>query len=291
MLDRCFLIQKQAPVFVVLGRHGDLILLLPAFMEIKQRIGMNPIVYVSKNYASVLGGVSYVDSVVVDVDWYQGVPKARAMAEKDHGGAVVPAWWDDPQTAYDVAGEIHENGAMVLQSHGRQWGVNCAENPDFGTSMWRRAGFTRKEMLSLPLVFDKRNKIREADLVKCFNRSGKPMVLYNFKGQSSPFGYVPETLRMLQPYRQLFNMVDLGEIRASRVYDLLGLYDKAVGLITIDTATAHLAPASNVPTVWLTVPGWGRSVPRGNVACHVPYNEIPKRMSEIRTAVESWVPK
>lgn len=286
--DCCWFIPKTPPVFIVLGRAGDIILLLPAFMEIHRRTGRKPIVYVSQNYAGILQGVSYVQPEIVDQDWFEGVPKARQMAEAKYGGAIVPAWWDDPATANGAAMEMHEHGAMVLQSHGRAWGVNCAENPDFGTSMWRRAGFTRDQMVSLPLVFDRRNPTREADLATRYERHNAPLLLYNCVGQSSPFGYVPELMRLLYPFRQKFNCVDLGQIRAERIYDLLGLYDRAVGLITIDTATAHLAPASKVPTIWLTVPGWGRSVPRGTVALHVPYDETPKRLGDINAVVEAW---
>lgn len=258
-------------------------------MEYKRRTGMNPIVYVSKDYAGVLDGVSYVDREIVNEGWYDGMPTARRMAEQKYGGAIVLPWWHDPASAQDILIDIQEKGARVLQSHGKNWGVSCEANPDFGTSMWRRAGFTREEMLTLPLVFDRRNPAREAMLFKQHVHDDRPLVLYNFTGISSPFGYSPEVFRVMQPYRQHFNMVDLGQIRAARIYDLLGLYDKAVGLITIDTATAHLAPASKVPTIWLTVPNWGKSIPRGNVALHVQYDEVPKRLSEIEATIKSWM--
>lgn len=83
-------------------------------------------------------------------------------------------------------------------------------------------------------------------------------------------------------------MLDLGKIRAHRIYDLLGFYDRAIGLITTDTATAHLAPASKVPTLWFTVPGWGKSVPRGNVALHVQYDQVPRYLGEIDLLMQHW---
>lgn len=289
LLDRCFLLPRQQAVFACLGRAGDLIILLPAFMEYKRRTGVNPIVYVSKDYANVLDGVSYVDREVVNDDWYNGMPAARRMAEEKYGGAIVLPWWHDPESAKDILMDIHDHGARVLQSHGKMWGVNCADNPDFGTSMWRRAGFTREEMISLPLVFDRRNPAREQVLFNLhIHDKTKPLLLYNFAGISSPFGYSSDVFRVMQPFRPHFNMLDLGPIRAARIYDLLAFYDKAVGLITIDTATAHLAPASKVPTLWLTVPNWGKSIPRGNVALHIQYDEVPKRLQEIHALLEKW---
>lgn len=289
-LDRCFLVPRRPPVFCVLGRFGDLILLLPAFLELKRRTGLKPIVYVSRHYASVLEGVSYATPEIVNEDWYDGMPAARRMAQAKYGGAIVPAWWADPDTATDILLDIRDAGVRILQSHGRQWGVDCSANPDFGTSMWRRAGFTRQEMLTLPLVFDRRSGAREELLYRTHvHDAAKPLLLYNFTGCSSPFGYTPELMRLLQPYRSRFFMLDLGVLKAARIYDLLGLYDRAAGLLTIDTATAHLAPASRVPAIWFTVCNWGKSVPRGNCALHVPYDETPRRLTEVSATLERWL--
>lgn len=287
-LDRCWWLPKHPPVFCVLGRYGDLILLLPAFLEIYRRTGLKPIVIVSQEYASVLEGVSYVQPDVVKENWYNGIPKARAIAQRKYGEVLVPQWWNDSETAGDIVKDMREGGVRVLQSHGHQWGVDINANPDFGSSMWHRAGFTRKEMLELPLVFDQRSPQREEQLVKMHVQTGRKLVLYNFTGVSSPFGYVVETSRILSDFRNNFQFLDLGAIHATRIYDLLGLYDRACGLVTIDTATAHLAAASKVPTVWFTVPGWTSSVPRGNVALHIPYDQFPRRAAEIRSVLQKW---
>lgn len=287
-LDRCHWLPRQPPVFVQLGRHGDLILLLPAFLAIYQRTGLKPVVIVSKDYAATLEGVSYVTPDVVKEGWWAGIPKARAYAARKYGSVIVPQWWNDAATAGDLTVDLQREGVRVLQCHGDKWGVDMDANPDFGSSMWHRAGFTRKEMLTLPLVFDRRDKAREEALVRQHVHGDRPLLLYNFTGVSSPFGYVPEMSQMLANWRTRFQMVDLGEVRAARIYDMLGLYDRAAGLITIDTATGHLAPASRVPTLWFTRSDWSRSVPRGNVALHIAYNEFPKRAREIPALLEKW---
>lgn len=280
-LDRCWALPKKPPVFVQLGRYGDLILLLPAFKLIHERTGKKPVVIVSDEYASVLDGVSYVTPHPIKAHWWSGMPKARAIAES-MGGGIIPQWWNDKQST-DVP-----KGPTVLQCHGDKWGIDIHKYPDFGTAMWVRAGFTRKEMIETPLVFDRRSPEREEELVKRYVRGNRKLLLYNFTGVSSPFGYIPEMSRLLSDYRNKFQLLDLGEITATRIYDLLGLYDRAAGLITIDTSTGHLAAASRVPTVWFTVPTWSTSVPRGNVALHIPYDQFPKRASEIRPVLDRW---
>lgn len=280
-LDACWWLPRKPPVFVQLGRYGDLILLLPAWKIIHDRTGKKPIVIVSDEYANVLDGASYVTPHPIHAHWYMGMPKARAIAES-MGGGIVPQWWNDSNP------EDVPKGPLVLQCHGNAWGIDIAKYPDFGTSMWVRAGFTREDMINAPLVFDRRSPEREEDLVKRFIRPNKKLLLYNFTGVSSPFGYVPEMLRILSDYRNKFHCVDLGAIKAHRIYDLLGLYDRADGLITTDTATGHLAPGSKVPTIWFTVPGWTSSVPRGNVALAMPYDQFPKRASEIRPVLNQW---
>lgn len=282
-LDHCWWLPKNPPLFIQLGRTGDLLLLFPAFKLIYDRTGMKPHVIVSNVYANIFEGISYAVPNVITGHWYNDMPKARALAEKMSINPIIPQWWQPGVFPRDVP-----PGPMILQSHGLNWGVDTSKYPDFGTSMWARAGFTRQEMIAAPLVIDRRNPMREEVLFKQHVTNNKPLLLYNFTGISSPFGYVPEMMKLLSPYQLHFNLVDIGHIRAFRIFDLLGLYDKAVGLITIDTSTAHLAPASKVPTIWFTVPNWGSSVPRGNVALHVSYNETPKRLNEIQAVLEKW---
>lgn len=283
--DQCCLLPKKQPVLIQLGRFGDVILLLPAFWLMWQRTAKKPIVIISHEYASVLDGVSYVQPHVFQGHWFRDMPKARAMAERYYGSALIPHWWSPGVEAKDVP-----PGPLVLQCHGDGWSCDPDKYTDFGTSMWLRAGFTREEMISTPLLFDRRNPQREAELVKRFTRGAQPMLLVNFTGNSSPFGYTPELWRLLQPYRSIFNIVDLGQIRAQRIYDLLGLMDQAVGIITIDTSTLHLCPATKTPSLMFIVDGWGQAVPRGNCAYHCFYSQVPKNLDCIQAVLDSWKP-
>lgn len=283
------MLPDRPPAFCVLGRSGDIILLLPAFREVYRRTGFKPVVIVSQEYANIFEGVSYVQPHPLHVSWYEGVPAARHVMQTVYGGGTVLRWWDDDPSIIANLDIITREGGMVLQSHGHNWGVDMAKAPNFMASMWYRAGFSFEEMLTLPLVFDRRNRQREAELLKRFTgEHKKPLLLYNFTGISSPFGYQPDVLNPLLGMQQHFRLVDLGKIQAHRIYDLLGLYDNAVGLITSDTATFHLAAASKVPWIGFSVDGWTGSIPKGNCVLHVKYNETPRRIREILDVIEGW---
>jgi hypothetical protein len=155
--------------------------------------------------------------------------------------------------------------------------------------MWDRAGFTVEEMRTTPLTFDRRDSQREQRLLDFYGRIKKPMLLVNFTGHSSPFGPVPEIMRELERFRNQIHIVDLGRVAAEKIYDLLGLYDKAIGMITSDTATLHLAAASKIPYIAYTVNGWCSSTPKGNVAVEIKYNDAISRLGEVAPLVEKFI--
>lgn len=252
--------------FIQLGRSGDLILLLPAFMEIFKSTGTRPTVFVSEEYAGVLDGVSYVMPRPIRCHWYNGMPEALRISTAECNGMA----------------------ATVLQCHGRDWGVDMKRWPNFMASMWDRAGFGIESMRRIPVVFDQRNPVREQQLV-AGRTSDKPLVLFNFKGVSSPFPFVAQVRNAIGRFHGRIRPVDLGNVRAHRVYDLLGLFDAARLLITIDTATLHLAAASTVPHIAFIVDGWCGSVPKGNCKLAVRYSETIARMDEIESAIESAI--
>jgi hypothetical protein len=288
MKDRCWMLPKVAP-FIQLGRNGDLLILFPAFKAIFERTGVKPTVFVAQEYAGLFDGISYATPWPLQVHWYAGIPAAREIAMKTFGAdPVIPRWWDDA-TCLDVP-----KGATVLQCHGVSWGVDMARWPNFQTSMWERTGLPVSEMRTLPLVFDQRDVKAEEVLINAHypqrrNAKQRPLVLVNFAGISSKFPFVPDLTRLIYPFRrQQIDVIDLGQIRAPHLYDLLGLYDRAAGLITTDTATLHLAKASKVPYVAYTVDGWSSSVPLGNCILEVKYSQAPKRLGEVQAVLERW---
>lgn len=270
---------QDAPIICQLGRYGDLIVILPALKAMAERYRKPITVVVSQEFSGLLDGVSYVKPWVVPFNWWEGTSKAKQIASKECSNVIVPQFWNDPSWVNS------SNGKLQFKVHGRDWKFD-GEGSDFGTAMWNRLGFTRKNMLEWPLVFDRRDLGRELQLYKAHvHTPSKPLVLYNFTAISSPFPYTPEMMRLLQPYRSRCELVDLGQIRAIRIYDLLGLYDRARGLITADTATANLAPASDVPTVWMMA---NTRYPKGNVTLQMRYDEVARRQQELIPVLEKW---
>ncbi len=271
MLDfvSCWFLKPK--VFILGGRYGDIIQCLPALREFGK-----PIVITSEEYASVFEGVSYVEAMPMPVHWCDGIPKMQAMAKERFGGGTVVQWWGIGNIPPDY------RGSFALKWNGKTLSINQKRWPTYGHSMIERIGCE-----GFILVFDKRNYERESDLLHMLP-SKKPLLLYNFTGTSSPFGYVPEIWPVLQAFKKEFHLIDIGKIKAHRIYDLLGLYDAAVGLITGDTATLHLAPASNVPYIAFTQVGWLGSVPRGNCALNIPYNQVLRRLHEVKSVLEQW---
>jgi hypothetical protein len=286
--------EEQPPCFIILGRYGDIIQLLPAFQAVFDRTGLKPIIVTSTEYATVLEGVGYVQPRAVHWNWWEGVPAARQLAAEQFGGGIVCQWWADEPFKWQkqAYAQLLGDGSVVLQSHGREWGVDIGAVPNYGTSMWTRAGFTPEEMKTLPLVFDRRDAHREALLVRQNTHPNpamrRPMLLVNFQGVSSPFAPVPEVMRVVDEFKGRFNVVDLGRMRAQRIYDLLGLMDAACGMITTDTATMHLAAAGNIDYVGYTVDGWTSSVPKGRCLVEIKYSQALDRLGELRPILAKW---
>lgn len=282
----CWMFKSQPPAYILGGRFGDITSLLGCFHAIYQRTGHRPIVITSTDYCQIYDGVSYVKPHPIRMGWWECVPTAKQIAEELYGGGTVLQFWQMPPQHDDTIGFGGRNWA-TLQSHGRMHGVNMALDPDYGTSMARRCGFSRDEWRSLPVIFDRRSPERETELASRY-RSHKPMLLVGLTGVSSPFPYTPEVWSKLGQFAKDFSIVDIGKIRCHRPYDLLTLMDHAAGLITSDTFTAHLSVASEIPTVWCTVDGWTASVPRGKCQLEVKYSQVKQRLDQIMSVVASW---
>lgn len=248
--------------FIQLGRFGDIILLLPALKHLADVTGIPPKLIVSKDYASVLDGVSYVERITLPIHWYMGMPRARDYANNHFGGGTV------------------------LQCHGHNWGINLANWPNFMTSMWDRTGVPMSLFHVLPLEFDCRNRERENNAIP---KVRKPYVLINTIGVSSPFPHGPKIFSALKHLSHQVAFIDMSRIRCHRIYDLLGPMDSALGMLTTDTATLHLAHGCHRPYIAFTVDGWCSSIPRGNCQLEIKYSQFMGSLATMVKTVESWL--
>jgi hypothetical protein len=271
--------------YVHLGKHGDLIILLPGFEWHYNMTGEKPVVMVSKEFAPTLDGCSYLEPWVTDLHWYGDCGAARAEAVKRFGvdKVCMPKWWDDPTF---TPPEIRTS-ATKLVIHGKTMQVEASDYFSYMASQWKYAGFP-KELLSCKPKFDRRNLEREAHHAAQIFKTKKPKLLYCLNtGGSSPFPFPPEVEKLIYEFQGRFELVNLMDIRLTHLFDLLGLMDRARFLVTTDTAILHLAGASDIPYWAFLQNAGGGSLPRGNCVGHARYAGAPHHFHKLRTLIET----
>lgn len=242
-----------------------MVLLLPAFKEWADRTGQPTIVVTSKQFGSVLEGVSYVEPVLVDYNWHNDAGRILAEAQREFPNI------------------------KRTQLHGAGWTTPPDSLPSYSISMWVRAGLTFEDYKRLPLVFDRRSPEREAQLVRTWKKSDKPLLLLNFEGATSPMAATTQVIKAMAPLWKHFEVVNTNECRAHRIYDLLGLFDVAAGLVTIDTATLHLAAASKVPCLnYVRDDGQAGSIPKNNSFATIGYSKAAQELHTMQQVIGGW---
>ncbi len=236
---------------VVLARNGDILNCLPIAYAFHKRGGKVRWL-VSHEYAPILEGVSYVDAEI-----WKGSQDTllRAMTYVRSCGrrAMVPQAWKNPDLIMDP-------------------------NRSFTLEQWRLAGM-QQHFGKFPLVIDQRSENRERELVirhiefagPDLPACGKPIILVATTGVSSPYKYADKLIATLRGLDA--EIIDMDNVRATRVYDLLGLYERADCLVSVDTMHHHLARASYLPVVLLQNDGWQGSYPVPQVRASWRYAE------------------
>jgi hypothetical protein len=252
------------PIFVSLGRAGDVLNCLPLARLHFDQTGEKPYFHTASAYADLLDGVSYVDPVIYPGEFSSG----------------ILALYQARQLSEDI---------RLCQIYG--FGLNPAQTcSSFARQSWLNAG-AKVAWGTLPLVIDQRSPEKEAELInRCVDPTrAKKLVLVALNGQSSPFPYREMITRLLvNRLGSEFQVIDLSKIKADRFYDLLGLFDIAHCLVTIDTGHLHLAHASNVPVVSFITrdpTDWHGSPWRPNHVGRWYYDEVPNVLHRINYAV------
>ena len=215
------------------GRNGDIINILPLAKYLHDQ-GEQVDLLVHPNFAALLDGVSYVRPVLLPHEDEHRPEEARVWATARYQRVIVSKVWNN-----------------------RYLDRSAAES--FAAEAYRLAGYP--ELFGkLSTVFDRRSSEREARLVGKHLDRGVPFILYNLEGSSSQFKRRAGFVRWLRWQRWNARLVKL-PLDCHRLYDLLGLYERADLLITTDTATLWLAHAVHIPTIvlhqtdtWLRAP-------------------------------------
>lgn len=232
-----------------LGRFGDIINVLPVVHESARAMaheGRKPVVCASEEFADVLEGVSYCDILRHPAGPIQYLEPAKHWLSARGYQPVVSQIYSDPPAPRRTESYMRDSWEVLGRGH-----------------LWEQLG----------VVFDRRDAAREEELCRKFSWD-KPVVFFCFAGKSSPF-YDPELLSVLRRRFPEVSFEDIGAVRAHRIYDLLGLLDRAAALITIDTAILHLARASTVPTIAFVNPQpWLGSLPSANHVLYRKYTQV-----------------
>lgn len=242
---------------VCLGANGDIMNALPlAYHEMQQ--GNLVSFYVSKEFAPLLSGVSYVERRVWDGHYSEPIRAAEhAQSSGEYDRVMIPQCYGTP----------------VMR-----------ETDSFCKEAWRLVG---KLHLwgKLPLVFDYRSEEDEDQWKNAAlaDRSGRPILLVSYSGKSSPFPYSRELLEILAPLRHQFIIMDISDLKCSRFYDLIGLYEIATCLIATDSGPLHLANATpTLPVIALVTDKpdmWHGSPAQPNHVLRIRYGDFPRKKS------------
>lgn len=262
-------------VLVCLGCYGDLCVILPVAMDFWNKTGKKMPIVVSKTYADLLDGVSYVEPVIWGEDFKRG----------GEGKANIPG------VAF-AHGKFPNHNLIFINPVWHPAGQAPIRITDsFVKEAWRILG-RENDWASLELNFDKRDGDREKQLVERVSRGGNPMILAALNGKSSPFFDRDYLFADLCDRFPDCHVVDMQNVKAERPYDLLGLYNEARLLITVDTMHQHLSRASYVPVIALSrdLPAyWNGSPWHKRFAFHCRYSQYPQRQEELFAAARDVI--
>lgn len=237
---------------VTLRRAGDIISLLPCIKKIAEERKKPVRMVVHREYENLFDGVSYAKPELWDGDWEDplaAAEKHRAINAQVLGKNVVTNW---------QSGNFVKDAWKML---GRPWDRYA------------------------PVVFDKRNERRELELAENTLATG-PVILVKLHGHSSPFKDAAAVRNRLAMWSDRCQVVFLDDFKYERVYDILGLMDRACCLVSMDTVTLHLAGGSRVPVIaFVNGKGWSATPPRGNVVLRMDYTEVLNRWSDVESVI------
>ena len=252
--------------FISNGRYGDIIHAIPAVHEYTLRTGQPVRMTVAAEFASVLEGCSYIEGYGAPVPWQ----KVRDI--EAHARSRFPQ--DDFQTIA-CYGHDYSCGYQTWSFLRETWRLTGCPVPPEGQ----------------PLVFDRRDRQREASLFKALAITGnRPYILVCVQGKSSPFAQGALLMSDIHAARPDCQLVDISYLRSERVYDLLGLFERAEALVTIDTMHLHLSAAvPQMPVYALICDGptkWNRSDWRPQQRWRCTYQEFARLRPEFKATLE-----
>lgn len=253
--------------FIFGGRYGDICHSLPAVYEYAMRTGTKPRFTAAAEFASILDGCSYLEPHAAPVPW-QKINDIVRYAQN--------AYPKDEIVNMACYGHDYSPGYHSWSYLRDSWRLSqCPLPPE-----------------RVPLIFDKRNPAAEKNVISnCLRSPGAPYVLISTQGKSSPFPNQNMLIADVRAAMPGHEIVDISQTRAPRVFDLIGIMEKAAALVTIDTLHLHLSSAvPNLPVFALITDGpsrWNRSCWRPQQYWRATYREYPNLRFEFRESLKA----
>jgi hypothetical protein len=243
---------------VQLGHYGDIINVLPIAKDICDKTGKPTTLVCKRDYADILDGVTYA------VPEY--APRPDFSPGEVTGGHIIDACATQPTSARKIPHNLQA---------------------------WEQAGYL-DQWSNLTPVFDRRCRIRETALVERYVSFEKPVILVTLEADVSTMrSGIKNSIRKLidESFGEHFQIVDAGQIKAKKPYDMLGLIDVASVVITVDTMLLHLCTATNVPVIALLSDHppvfWNASATKGNILKAISYDKVTSIWSQIVRIIKS----
>jgi hypothetical protein len=242
-------------LYIALGRNGDILAALPIVQHDPRACLM-----VASAYMDLLDGTS-TRRILWLGDW-RHVKAAYIHARRDFQRIIV------------------------LQQYSTDGWPSAHGTPSYVQDMYRIA--RKLPLFPLPLRFDRRSLVREARLVASIPHD-KPLVLVATCGISSPFAQAGALLNFIEACFPQALVLDMDMVHGERLYDLLGLFECAACLVTVDSALLHLAQAvPSLPIIALIADrptSWHGSPQYAGQRLRVRYSDFAKRSDEIIEAI------
>lgn len=254
----------SARVFVLLGKFGDCINALPIIEREYKTSHKKPTVVTSPKYAAVFDGCAYVGKVI-----------------------NFTGKWGDLHSAIKFAKGMF-NDVTVLQCHGDNFPFQQTK-PSFQHEVYDRVKLLR-EWPNMRPNFDRRDAGREMNLVKSLVGDSEKFILLADQSESSQFKLIEELKLMIHTkFGGEYKIIHLSKVRAQKIYDLLGLYERAAALVTTETVHTHLSMGCNVPTFVLAADGWRGSAFRKSFGFYLKYADWERRKNDFIGAIDNFL--
>lgn len=249
-------------VFICTSKFGDICNALPIIYHEFKKTGEVQTVVTSEKYGELFPACSYINTV------------------------LSPTKWSDLHETIKWSKERYEE-VKILQCHGDRFPFEQTQR-SFQQEVYLRNGLL-DQWDKLELIFDNRDEKREQELIsktvpraKLRGRPFEKFILLGDAGESAPFPQIEELYSMLQSgFGETHKIIRLSCVKAEKIYDLIGLYDRAACLVTIDTVHLHLAKASRVPIVALARDGWVGASPSKYFKLYTNYSQWDKLKEKI----------